>query len=391
MSERFARVELARIEPDPQQPRIELESVAGPGLTEAHTLEGLAQSIRSFGILQPIRIRRIVPTLESLPADGSEGLQGERYRIISGERRFQAAKLAGLETVPALIEDDTETPEERLLKQVTENLQRKALTATELALAIDALLQRGSSREEVHRKLGISSSTVTILLALLKLSEPIRVAFARGQIESPRAAYDLNRLPAEVQERLIAQAHAEGRAVSQREVRTVRLEAAKAEGQALGRFKAPALDASEEAQLRQVMAADDALDAYTPEADRDAVFGEAWRTMDDHQRIAGIPGTSLPAPTNPVTPVGPTGHAGEDHASGDASAAEELIDLPAVRLTRAQALRLLHWLQSEKSLGLEESAPGQTQPLVSSEGPHAAGALRAAAVGEQLVALLRAL
>jgi ParB family chromosome partitioning protein len=336
MSERYASLPLSQIEPDPLQPRHELESVDDPALTEARTLQGLAQSIREFGILQPIRVRRL------------SDAESERYCIVSGQRRYEAAKLAGLTSVPTLIEDDADSADERLLKQVTENFQRKALTATELALAIASLLQGGESREGVERKLGIQSSQITILLSLLNLSEPVKVAFARGRIESPRAAYDLNRLPPVVQEQLITQAEAKGRVIGQREVREARAEYAVRAVSKKHRFEAPEMLQADYAELLRIL--DDGVgDAYAPEADRDVVFGEGWRRIADPwaESPPGEPRIGIPEATG--QPL------------------EEGIDVPSFQLSREQALRLLDWLVAQGAASaedLKESASRSTADTV---------------------------
>jgi ParB/RepB/Spo0J family partition protein len=324
MSERYASLPLAQIEPDPLQPRHELESVDDPALTEARTLQGLAQSIREFGILQPIRVRSV------------SDAEGERYRIVSGQRRYEAAKLAGLTSVPTLIEDDADSADERLLKQVTENFQRKALTATELALAIASLLQGGGSREVVETKLGIQSSQITILLSLLNLSEPVKVAFARGRIESPRAAYDLNRLPPVVQEQLITLAEAKGRVIGQREVREARAEYAVRSVRAKHHYEAPELREADYIELSRMLN-DGVVDAYSPETDRDAVFGEGWR------RIADPWAHSQPDEPRMGIPEA-TGH----------QRIEDEIEVPGFRLSREQALRLLDWLVAQGAASAED-------------------------------------
>lgn len=310
MSERYASLPLAQIEPDPQQPRHEMESVDDPALTEARTLHGLAASIREFGILQPIRVRRVTDE------------QGEHYRIISGQRRYEAAKLAGLSEVPTLIDEGSIEGDHLLLQQVTENFQRKALTATELALAITSLLQGGASREEVERKLGIQSSQITILLSLLKLSEPVKVAFARGRIESPRAAYDLNRLPPVIQERMISDAEVKGRVIGQRDVRAARDEYGVRTTSKKHRYEAPELRQVDYADLLLVLN-DGVTDDYAPATDRDAVFGDGWRRIEDPW-------------ANPQQGT-PT--------QGQVEAAR--IEVPKFRLSREQALRLLAWLASQ--------------------------------------------
>lgn len=305
MPERYATLPLTQIEPDPLQPRVEMESVNDSTVTEARTLQGLAQSIREFGVLQPIRVRRLPDTPEA------------RYCIVSGQRRFEAARLAGLEALPVLIEDEHESSEDRLLRQVTENLQRKALTATELALAISTLLQSGASRELVQQRLGVPSSQVTILLSLLKLNEPVKVAFARGRIESPRAAYDLNRLPRAVQEAVIAEADSQGRVIAQTDVRDARQALKTARPAGVARFEGPPLAPAEYGALQAALH-DGVHEAYAPAPDRDAVFGQDWRKAVSARK-------------------------GAKGGEGTAGVLTK-VSLPSLQLSREQVLRLLNGL-----------------------------------------------
>jgi len=329
MNERYVTLPLAQIEPDPNQPRHELESPDDPGLTEARTLQGLANSIREFGLLQPIRVRRL--TEEKQSAHSGETCPEVRYRIVSGERRYEAAKKAGLTEVPTLIEDEDDTANTRLIKQVTENFQRKALTATELALAISSLLQTGASRNEVEKRLGVPASQITILLSLLNLSDAVKAAFARGRIESPRAAYDLNRLPSNVQEEIIAQAEHKGRVIAQKDVSDLRKEIAGQASVKKHRFEAPPLSPADQRALLMLLE-DGMADPYDPESDRDQMFGEGWRALAAQeaplpQKVtpgAVVSTLSAPPPSNPPA-----------------------VMVPSVQLSHPQVMKLLDWLVSQ--------------------------------------------
>lgn len=305
MDDRYAMLPIEQIEPDPLQPRHELESADDPTLTEARTLQGLAHSIAEVGILQPIRVRRIVDAV------------GERYRIISGQRRYEAAKIVGLDIVPCLVDDSPGDAGAVLLVQITENLQRKALTANELAIAVHTLLNQNASRDEVARQLGIQSSQITLLLSLLKLSDPVKSAFARGRIESPRAAYDLNRLPPALQERLIVEADAKGRIVTQRDVREERLAHQQQAQSERHRYEAPALSQPEYTALLALLN-DGVTEDYAPGADRAVVFGSDWITLERY-----------PQEIQQRLPQGTAGPS---------------VEVPRFRLTQAQAERLLSWL-----------------------------------------------
>lgn len=300
MSEHYQRLPLHCLAADPDQPRIELER-ADEALTEAHTLWGLAQSIREVGILQPIRVQPIPE-------------QPGQYRIISGQRRFEAAKLAGLEDIPCLIDEAPGNAQTVLLAQVSENLQRKAFTANELAMAIASLRQGGESRDAIAKKLGIQASQVTLLLSLLQLNAPIKAAFDRGRIESPRAAYDLNKLPEALQEALIHEVDSRGRVLTQRDVREARLAQRYQGAEQLHRYEAPLLTSAEFQAVREVLAEVDDASDYVPDTDRDAVFGPDWRSL----------GQQTVAEAVPARPVDPSG-----------------VPIPSIQLTSAQAERVL--------------------------------------------------
>lgn len=193
---------LTQIEPDPHQPRREME--APDEMNEARTLAGLADSIRQYGLLQPIRVRAI----------------GEqRYRIISGERRFTAATMAGLMTVPVIIADTTD---DVLLEQLIENVQRKAMTPLELGDAIQQLIQTGLSSKAIAGHLGLNPMQVTMLSQLQTVSPLIREALEERLIVSPRAAYDLNKLPVSIQTALINQALTKQQVIGQLDVKAAR-------------------------------------------------------------------------------------------------------------------------------------------------------------------------
>lgn len=138
---------LTQIEPDPGQPRRDLGD-----LTE------LAASIRELGVVQPIIV----------------SVAGfERYRILAGERRFSAAGIAGLATIPAIVRSVED--HERLQLQIIENLHRKDLTPFEEARAYQALAdQFGLKQEEIARRLGRSQESVSEILRLLDLPPAIQ-------------------------------------------------------------------------------------------------------------------------------------------------------------------------------------------------------------------------
>lgn len=134
------------LEPNPAQPRKHFDE---------EKLEELASSLKARGLLQPIVVRR----------------QGDHFQIIAGERRYRAAKLAGMELVPALIRD-TDDPLELAL---IENLQREDLTPLEEAEALSGLIQRHAySHKDVAELIGKSRPYVSNALALLRLPDHIK-------------------------------------------------------------------------------------------------------------------------------------------------------------------------------------------------------------------------
>ncbi len=132
-------------------------------------LNELAASIAKYGIIQPIVLRNI----------------GDKYEIIAGERRFKASQLAGLNKVPAIINntDDNTSAEIALL----ENLQRKNLTPIEEAQSYKKLIDRGFTQEEIASKLGVSQSSVANKMRLLNLPKRVQDALLYGKISERHA------------------------------------------------------------------------------------------------------------------------------------------------------------------------------------------------------------
>lgn len=145
-TEKKKLVELApdKIAPNPAQPRTEFQREA---------LESLAESIRQNGVLQPVLVRR--------DRDG--------YVLIAGERRWRAARMAGLKTIPAIVQDFTSRESAALA--LIENMQRCDLNFFEEAAAICALMRdRGMTQDETAHALGMSQSAVANKVRLLRLS-----------------------------------------------------------------------------------------------------------------------------------------------------------------------------------------------------------------------------
>lgn len=167
------RLPIAALRPTQGQPRMSFDTTA---------LEELADSIRSQGIVQPLLVRPI--------RSGDTTF----YEIVAGERRWRAARLAGLEVVPVHIREMSD--EEALTAALIENLQREDLNPLEEALAIQTLRDRlNISQEDVAKRLGKSRSAIANALRLLQLPDNMREALRGGSI-SPGHARALLALPA---------------------------------------------------------------------------------------------------------------------------------------------------------------------------------------------------
>lgn len=155
-------IELEKIETNPWQPRTDFDEEA---------LNDLADSIKVQGIIQPITVR---------------ALSANEFQLISGERRLQASKRAGLKTIPAYIRlaDDQQMLEMALI----ENIQRENLNAIEIALSYQRLLAECDlKQEELGTRVGKNRSTVTNYLRLLKLPPDIQIALRDGKLSMGHA------------------------------------------------------------------------------------------------------------------------------------------------------------------------------------------------------------
>lgn len=149
------QVDIEALDASPYQPRKNFGE---------NELAELTESVRTSGILQPILVRR----------------RGERLEVIAGERRWRAAKQAGLGKVPVLIRQVTD--QESAVFAVVENLQREDLNAIEKASGFRQLLAVLGTQEEVAKRVGLERSTVTNFLRLLDLPEGVQAHVSRGTI-----------------------------------------------------------------------------------------------------------------------------------------------------------------------------------------------------------------
>lgn len=146
------QIEVARIVEDPDQPRRAMDDAA---------IASLADSIRQHGLLNPITVT---------PLEGVDG-----FRIVTGERRWRAAQIAGLFDLPCIVREAPPTdPVEKTTEQLIENLQREELAPLDKASALKSLKEKlGSTNKELGARLGLSERTVGYLLDLLDLPESI--------------------------------------------------------------------------------------------------------------------------------------------------------------------------------------------------------------------------
>ena len=184
----FQDVPLSAIAPNPRQPR---------GVFDEDELEGLATSIRDMGLLQPLVVRRV--------AD-------DRYELIAGERRLRASRIAGLQTVPAIIRM---TDDDDLLKEaLVENIHRVQLNALEEAAAYQQLLEDfGVTQDELARRLGKSRPAISNGLRLLTLPPAVQRKVAAGVLSAGHAKAVLSLPDKRSQESLADRIVAEGLSV----------------------------------------------------------------------------------------------------------------------------------------------------------------------------------
>jgi ParB family chromosome partitioning protein len=161
------QVLVAAIVPNPRQPRHKMDPEA---------LRGLAESIKEHGLIQPLIVTPAPESTELAP----------RYQLIAGERRWSAARLAGLEHVPVIVRGAT--PQEMLELALVENIQRADLNPLEEASAYRSLMDDfGLTQEQVAAKVGKNRATIANALRLLKLPEDILAALADESISEGHA------------------------------------------------------------------------------------------------------------------------------------------------------------------------------------------------------------
>lgn len=221
-------IPIDRIKPNPRQPRTEIDS---------HALAELSASIKTHGVLQPLVL---------MPAD-SDGI----YTLVSGERRLEAARMAGLNSVPAVIRAGSER--EQLEWALIENLQREDLNPLEAAEGYRQLAEDFNlSHEAIADRVGKSRAAVTNALRLLKLSAAVRQALSAGHIAEGHARALLALNKAQAQAAALKTVIEKGMNVRQTEELVRKLQGARRKGKKV-RPERPPEEAALEDELRQAL------------------------------------------------------------------------------------------------------------------------------------------
>ena len=161
MEEQILQVPIEDILPNRFQPRLAFDDAS---------LQDLAASIKQHGIIQPLILRR----------------KNDKYEIIAGERRYKAARMAGLVSVPAIISNLSDAASAEVA--IVENVQRKDLSAIEEAKSYQSILDKGyMTQEELAKKMGLSQSAISNKLRLLTLDEAVQKAVINNQISERHA------------------------------------------------------------------------------------------------------------------------------------------------------------------------------------------------------------
>jgi ParB family chromosome partitioning protein len=190
----FRQVPVELVAPNPRQPRRSFDEDA---------LVALAESLKDRGVLQPVLVRPVA---------------GGTYELIAGERRWRAARLAGLETVPAVVRPDDDAASLELA--LIENMAREDLNPVEEARACAALVEElGLTREEVGRRVGRSRVAVSNLLRLLDLPDDVLALLEDGSLSEGHGRALLMARDHDDRRRLARSAVAEGWSVRETEAR----------------------------------------------------------------------------------------------------------------------------------------------------------------------------
>ena len=191
------RAAIDLIDPNPMQPR---------RVFQADALRELADSIRQHGIIQPLVVRR----------------SGTRFQLVAGERRWRAARIAGMSEVPVVVQ---EIPDDRLLEiTLIENVQREDLNPIEFGMALEQMARElNISHEEIGRRTGKDRSTIANAIRLLQLPADLQQLVAERRLSAGHARCLLGLADEETQRKLAEKIVAQGLSVRQVERMTKRL------------------------------------------------------------------------------------------------------------------------------------------------------------------------
>lgn len=183
------QISIDLIDPNPIQPRT---------VFQADKLAELAQSIRENGVIQPPIVRRA----------------NDRYQLVAGERRWRAAKLAGLETIPVVVQDFTD--DKMMVVALIENIQREDLNPIEIAHSFERLVRELKlSHEQIAQQTGKDRTTITNMLRLLRLPQDIQLLLAEHRLSMGHARAILGLPTPELQVQVAEKTTAEGLSVRQ--------------------------------------------------------------------------------------------------------------------------------------------------------------------------------
>lgn len=167
-TEIISKISVDKIDPNPYQPRIEFD---------ADALNELAESIKQNGVIQPVTVHR---------------KNGDRFELISGERRLRASIIAGLDVIPAYI-IEVSSKEELIELSLIENIQRETLNPIEIALGFKRLMDECNlTLEDISKKTGKDKSTISNYIRLLKLPDEIQKSLIRNEITPGHARAIIN-------------------------------------------------------------------------------------------------------------------------------------------------------------------------------------------------------
>jgi ParB family chromosome partitioning protein len=249
------------IDPNPVQPR---------SVFVNDRLNELAQSIRANGIIQPLIVRKA----------------GDRYQLVAGERRWRAARLAGLSEVPVVVQDFAT---DRLLEvALIENIQREDLNPIEVAHALDRLSREHSlSHEAIGERTGKDRTTVTNLIRLLRLPPEIQLLVAEHQLSMGHARAILG-LPSEDLQKEVAQ-RAAAQSLSVRQVeRLIQGMTSKRDPESSENAKEPGYDPNVAAATRELEATLGTRVRIIPQSPTKGRIEIEYFTPDDLDRIYNL-------------------------------------------------------------------------------------------------------